>query len=63
MHKGLIFLGILTVFLLLAPYLGIHPFGKPVPTILKPQNNVPVKHLENLDLMDPVEDTSEDSNS
>jgi hypothetical protein len=57
MNKGILFLGIFLSFLLLAPYLGIHPFGRAESALTKVRsesNTLPVR-VEDLDLMDPVD--------
>ena len=57
MNRIVVFLGIFVTFMLLAPYLGIHPFGKPVSSstrVSRPSLQHPL-NIEDMDLMEPVD--------
>ena len=57
MNRIVVFLGIFITFMLLAPYLGIHPFGKPVSSsarVSKPSMQHPI-NIDDMDLMEPVD--------
>lgn len=57
MNRIVVFLGIFVTFMLLAPYLGIHPFGKPassIPRVSRPSTQHPI-NIDDMDLMEPVD--------
>jgi hypothetical protein len=59
MNRIVVFLGIFVTFMLLAPYLGLHPFGKPVSSnarVSRPSMQHPI-NIDDMDLMEPVDPT------